>query len=293
MKRHEWNGTVRPRWTGSGRYGGTRSIGRAIALGLSEAGATVVPASRTREDVEHTVETIEDRGGEALAATVDVTDEESVTECFGTVEDEFGGVDCVVNNADVMPEAAVRRPESVEPAASDATVDVNLRGAFVCARTAVPILDDLSQSTDRLDGRFARFRDVLIPNTTVVTLYQSLIETYPGYGDDHAEAKLHVVESVSTGLPTQFSITDARTHESTQLSTGRCDRSCCTIRGFRLPHNGSDRRERWVVRHAAQAECESANRRGTPRLARQRHFPNWQKVVHRRRPVPGRDRRSC
>ena len=37
----------------------------------------------------------------------------------------------------------------------------------------------------------------------------------------HAGAKLHVVESVSTGLPTQFSITDGRTHESTQLSTGR------------------------------------------------------------------------
>lgn len=64
---------------------GSRGIGRAIALGLSEAGATVVPASRTREDIEDTVDTIEDRGGEALAATVDVTDEESVTECFDTI----------------------------------------------------------------------------------------------------------------------------------------------------------------------------------------------------------------
>ncbi|ELY99942.1 IS4 family transposase [Natrialba aegyptia] len=82
-------------------------------------------------------------------------------------------------------------------------------------------LGDLSQSTDCLDGRFARFRDVLIPDTTVVALYQSLIESFPGYGDDHAGAKLHVVESVSTGLPTQFSITDARTHESTRLSTGQ------------------------------------------------------------------------
>lgn len=82
-------------------------------------------------------------------------------------------------------------------------------------------LEDLSDSTDGLDGRFARFRDVLIPDMTVVTLYRSLADNYPGYGDDHAGAKLHVVESVTTGLPTQFSITDARTHESTQLSTGR------------------------------------------------------------------------
>ena len=82
-------------------------------------------------------------------------------------------------------------------------------------------LEDLLRSTDRLDGRFAHFRDVLIADTTVVTLYQSLIDTYPGYGKDHAGAKLHVAEAVSTGLPTQFSITDARTHDSTQLATGQ------------------------------------------------------------------------
>ena len=85
----------------------------------------------------------------------------------------------------------------------------------------VHALEDPSDSTDRLDGRFARFRGVLIPDTTVVTLYRSLINAYPGSGDNHAGAKLHVVKSVLTGLPMQFSITDARTHESTQLSTGR------------------------------------------------------------------------
>ena len=55
---------------------------------------------------------------------------------------------------------------------------------------------------------------------TVITLYQSLLGVFPGYGDDHAGAKLHVVEAVSTGLPADFTITNARTHESTQLSTG-------------------------------------------------------------------------
>ena len=83
-------------------------------------------------------------------------------------------------------------------------------------------LEDLSQhSTDRFDGRLDRFRDVLIPNTTVITLYQSLIDAYLGSGDEHARAKLHLVESISTGLSTQFPITDTRTHESTQLSTGQ------------------------------------------------------------------------
>lgn len=95
-------------------------------------------------------------------------------------------------------------------------------------------LEDLACSTDRFDGRLDRFRDVLIPNTTVATLYRSLIGTFSGSGDDHAGAKLHVVKSVSTGLPIQFSITDARTHESTssRSANGSLDRSSCTTRAF-------------------------------------------------------------
>lgn len=81
-------------------------------------------------------------------------------------------------------------------------------------------LEDLEQQEDRLQGRFERFREVFIVDMTVITLYQSLLGVFPGYGDDHAGAKLHVVEAVSTGLPADFTITDARTHESTQLSTG-------------------------------------------------------------------------
>lgn len=122
--------------------GGTRGIGRAIALGLAEAGAAVVPTSRTQAAVETVVEKIEDCGGEAFAATVDVTDTESVEACFDTVEDEFGGVDCVVNNAGVNPEAALGRPETVEPSDFDAALDVNLRGAFVCARAAADQLTE-------------------------------------------------------------------------------------------------------------------------------------------------------
>jgi IS4 transposase len=81
-------------------------------------------------------------------------------------------------------------------------------------------LEDLNHENDRLQGRFEQFREVFIADMTVITLFQSLFETFPGYGDDHAGAKLHVVEAVSTGLPTEFSITDARTHEFTELSTG-------------------------------------------------------------------------
>jgi IS4 transposase len=81
-------------------------------------------------------------------------------------------------------------------------------------------LEDLEHHEERLQGRFEQFREVYIIDMTVITLYQCLMGVYPGYGDDHAGAKLHVVEAVSAGLPIEFTITDARTHESTQLSTG-------------------------------------------------------------------------
>jgi IS4 transposase len=81
-------------------------------------------------------------------------------------------------------------------------------------------LEDLEHEDERLQGRFEQFREIFIVDMTVITLFQALIDAFPGYGDDHAGAKLHVVEAVSTGLPVEFTITDARTHESTQLSTG-------------------------------------------------------------------------
>jgi len=81
-------------------------------------------------------------------------------------------------------------------------------------------LDELEHTNERLEGRFEQFEEVFLVDTSVITLVRQLVEEFPGYGGGHAGAKLHVVEAVSTGLPAEFTITDARTHESTQLSTG-------------------------------------------------------------------------
>ena len=81
-------------------------------------------------------------------------------------------------------------------------------------------LDELEHANERLEGRFEEFEEVFLVDMTIITLLRQLVEEFPGYGDDHAGAKLHVVEAVSSGLPAEFTITDARTHESTQFSTG-------------------------------------------------------------------------
>jgi NAD(P)-dependent dehydrogenase (short-subunit alcohol dehydrogenase family) len=116
--------------------GGTRGIGLAIARGLAEAGADVVPISRTAEDVDAAVTSIRDRGRESLAAPTDVTDDADVAALVERTHDELGGPDVLVNNAGINPPEALGRPEEVDPNATDLVLDVNLQGAFRCVQTA-------------------------------------------------------------------------------------------------------------------------------------------------------------
>jgi NAD(P)-dependent dehydrogenase (short-subunit alcohol dehydrogenase family) len=116
--------------------GGSRGIGRAIATGLAEAGADVVPTSRTEADVEAAVEAVRDQGASSLVTTTDVTDEADVTELFDRTAEELGGVDILVNCAGVNPDWTLGKPGDVDDEAFDFTVDINLKGTFRCCRLA-------------------------------------------------------------------------------------------------------------------------------------------------------------
>lgn len=116
--------------------GASRGIGRAVALSLAEAGADVVPAARSEDALEAVVNEINDQGSDSLLQPTDVTDEDEVRELFKRVDDELGSPDILVNNAGINPENALGKPEAVEMAGYDRTLDVNLRGAFLCAKVA-------------------------------------------------------------------------------------------------------------------------------------------------------------
>ena len=121
--------------------GGSRGIGRAITLGFAEAGANAVPLSRTESDVEAVVEGVRERGVESRVETLDVADTEAVEACFDRIDDDLG-IDIVVNNAGINPGSALGRPSSVEDEGFDLVTDVNLGGAFACARAAGPTLSE-------------------------------------------------------------------------------------------------------------------------------------------------------
>jgi len=79
--------------------GGTSGIGRAIARGMAEAGADVVPTSRRMEHVEATAKEIEERGRRSLRITSDVSDRSSLQRVLDESVKAFGKVDILVNSA--------------------------------------------------------------------------------------------------------------------------------------------------------------------------------------------------
>ena len=79
--------------------GGTSGIGRAIAHGLAEAGADVIPTSRRSEQVEAVAKTIEERGRRTLRITSDVAQRDSLQRVLDAGIDAFGKIDILVNSA--------------------------------------------------------------------------------------------------------------------------------------------------------------------------------------------------
>ena len=115
--------------------GGSRGIGQEIAKAFMERGAAVAIADILYEE-DHKVRSGEDRPG-FLELRTDITDEDSVARCFEQVRAAFGTVDILVNNAGIMYKDPV---EQTDLAKWNRIVEVNLTGAMLCAKKAVPLM---------------------------------------------------------------------------------------------------------------------------------------------------------
>ncbi|MEU0047662.1 SDR family oxidoreductase [Streptomyces werraensis] len=114
--------------------GGSRGIGRAVSLQLARDGlSVVVNYTRDTASAEETVKAITADGGKAIAVRADVADEHAVAALFDRAEQEFGGVDVVVNAAGRLVLSTVA---DLDLAALDAMHRTNIRGAFVVAQQA-------------------------------------------------------------------------------------------------------------------------------------------------------------
>jgi NAD(P)-dependent dehydrogenase (short-subunit alcohol dehydrogenase family) len=116
--------------------GAGKGIGRAISLRFAQEGASVVVAGPTRETINAVAEEIQNLRFRAIPILTDVSDEESVRRMIQSATTEFGVIDILVNNAGIIgPTAPVT---SVERKDWDYTLAVNLTGAYLCAKYALP-----------------------------------------------------------------------------------------------------------------------------------------------------------
>ncbi len=112
--------------------GGSRGIGRAIALALAECGAAVAVNFRARaEEADAVVQRIGAGGGRAIAVRADVSLAAEVASLAERVERELGPIDILVNNAGVAL-------ADVGEATFDRTIATNLKSAYLCTEAFLP-----------------------------------------------------------------------------------------------------------------------------------------------------------
>jgi 3-oxoacyl-[acyl-carrier protein] reductase len=118
--------------------GGSRGIGRAIAVALGRRGAHVIVNYATRADAaRETAAAVEAAGGQAAIAAFDVADAAAVTDAIKAIGKDHGGLDILVNNAGVAINGLLLRFSDEQ---WQKTLAVNLGGAFHCIRAAASLL---------------------------------------------------------------------------------------------------------------------------------------------------------
>ena len=116
--------------------GGSRGIGRAVAISLAEAGAAVAVNYLSKAgEAKAVVEAIHKLGGRAITVGADVSRAAAVTGIVAGVERELGPVDILINNAGI----AINRPvEELTEEDFDRTMAVNLKSVFLCTQAVLP-----------------------------------------------------------------------------------------------------------------------------------------------------------
>ncbi len=113
--------------------GGGSGLGRAIALGLAEAGAAVVVSDINRTTAEKVAEEIRVQQGNARALEIDVSQKNQVETLIRSTVDELGGLDFAFNNAGILK---LGKPEDLSEADWQEEIKVDLSGVFLCCQAA-------------------------------------------------------------------------------------------------------------------------------------------------------------
>src|SRR5215470_1429733 len=115
--------------------GGSRGIGRGIALELAKCGATVIVNYQSNADAANeVVEQIKSAGGQAIAFQADVSTEEGANNLIKAAVDAYGKLDILVNNAGTTRGNVIML---MKPEDFDTVIQTNLRSTWLCSKAAV------------------------------------------------------------------------------------------------------------------------------------------------------------
>ena len=120
--------------------GAGQGIGRVFAKAFVLAGASVVIAERNEKTAAAVAGEILGADGKALAVTTDVGDPASIAEMIELVEDEFGRIDVLINNAGIFSTLQMRPFDQIPLEEWEQVLRVNLTGPFLCARAVLPAM---------------------------------------------------------------------------------------------------------------------------------------------------------
>jgi NAD(P)-dependent dehydrogenase (short-subunit alcohol dehydrogenase family) len=147
--------------------GGAGGIGKALALGLADAGADIVVASRTKGKLDEVASQIESMGRKSLAVPVDTTDEAQVENMVKEVLKVFPTIDILVNTAGL----AIRKPAEDFPIEEwQQVMNVNVRGTFLPCKHVGKVMIERGKgkiiNTSSVRGQYGLPRDYAAYSTS-------------------------------------------------------------------------------------------------------------------------------
>jgi NAD(P)-dependent dehydrogenase (short-subunit alcohol dehydrogenase family) len=120
--------------------GAGRGIGRAVALTLAEAGASIVGISRTKMQVDKTIESVNEMGGRGISVVGDITSKTVVKNLVATVAREFQRIDILINNAGIAPKTSRVSVQETTVSDWELIMNVNLKGCFLVIKEALDLM---------------------------------------------------------------------------------------------------------------------------------------------------------
>lgn len=154
--------------------GAGRGIGRAAALALSAAGASVVLVARSAAELAAVADEIKHRGGQALAIPTDVSEIASVDYLLVLALRAFGRVDILVNNAALL--RPVGRVWETSPAEWRKLIEVNVVAPYLCARVVLPHM--LERGSGRIINISSGAADKNLPGLSAYSASKAALERF-------------------------------------------------------------------------------------------------------------------